>query len=123
MDRDGFSSMLNRMADGWVSKDYDSVVGYFSEGVYYSDPLNYKFYDRDSLLGFFSDDDGKPQSCVFHGSVFDDERQVGTAEYTYEGTFRYHGTVWIELKDDKIISWREYQHRSEKNWEEFWDIK
>jgi hypothetical protein len=115
-----FEEMLRSLANGWTNRDYESVSGHFAADVFYSDSLNYTLTDRGQLLAFFRDDDGKTQSCVFHDQVFDESHQVGSAEYTYEGTFRYHGTVWIELKDDKIESWREYQHRSDKDWQTFW---
>lgn len=111
---------MKALADGWTTRDYNSVAGHFAEELFYSDPVNYTFRDSASLLEFFRNDDDMPQSCTFHDFVFDEQRQIGVAEYTYEGTFRYHGTVWIALKNDKIASWREYQHKSEKDWEEFW---
>ena len=115
-----FDELLTALAKGWTNRDYTLVAACFANDVYYSDPKNYTIRDRTSLLEFFEDDDGNPQSCTFHNRVFDRARQFDVAEYTYEGTFRYHGTVWIELKDDKISSWREYQHRSEKDWNQFW---
>lgn len=120
MRNDDFAKLLRSLADGWTKLDYEAVVEHFADELYYSDSLNYTFRDGKSLLEFFRDDEGKPQHCTFHDFVFDEQRQTGAAEYTYEGTFRHHGTVWVELKDNKIISWREYQHRSENSWEEFW---
>ena len=115
-----FDQMLKALAKGWTNREYAFVAEHFAEDVFYSDPQNYTIHDRESLLAFFEDDDGKPQSCAFHDQVFHEARQIGVAEYTYEGTFRFNGTVWIELRDDKIASWREYQHRSEKDWNEYW---
>jgi hypothetical protein len=51
--------------------------------------------------------------------VFDEAQQIGMAEYTYEGTHRYHGVVLIRVRDGRITHWREYQHIDEKPWEEF----
>ena len=116
-----FAAMLRRLADGWTGRDYETVAQHFAEDVFYSDPLNYTFHDRSSLLQFFRDDEGMPQSCRFHDLLFDEERQAGVAEYSYGGTYVYHGTVWIELKEGLIISWREYQHRSDQEREEFWN--
>jgi hypothetical protein len=122
MTKDQFAQVLDSLSAGWKNRDYPSVADHFHEQLFYSDPLNYSIRNRRDLLEFFTDDDGKPQSCVFHNAVLDEERQIGTAEYTYQGTYLYHGTVWIELKDDKIASWREYQHKSERTWKEFWNI-
>lgn len=120
MNKGEFTSMLKLLADGWTDREYGLVANQFTEDVFYSDPRNYTFRDRDSLLAFFEDDDGLPQSCVFHDSIFDEARQLGVAEFTYVGTYRYHGTAWIKLRGDKIASWREYQHISDKEWDEFW---
>lgn len=112
--------MLNRLASGWTDRRYEEVADHFAPDVFYSDPMNYKFADQVSLLSFFRDDGGLPQSCIFHRSLFDEEQQTGAAEYTYVGHHRYHGTVWIGMSEDKIVSWREYQHTSDKDWETFW---
>ena len=120
MNRTEFCSLLTHLADGWTHKEYASVASRFTEDVFYSDPNHYTFRNREALLAFFEDDDGRPQFCEFHNWSFDEERQTGVAEFTYQGTFRYHGTTWIELRGDQIASWREYQHLSDKSWEEFW---
>ena len=120
MDRIKFGAMLKLLADAWSDREYALVASQFAEEVFYSDPRNYTFRDRQSLLAFFSDDDGRPQSCTFHNWVFDEERQLGVAEFTYVGTYRYHGTVWIEVRSGQIVTWREYQHISDKDWDAFW---
>lgn len=120
MTQSEYRSMLDTLASGWEKGEYERVASHFSEHAFYSDAFTYKFRDRASLLAFFQDDGGDPQSCVFHESVFDEERQIGVAEFTYRGQYLYHGTVWITIDDDKIVSWREYQHTSEKTREELW---
>ncbi len=120
MTRDEFEHLPTSLADDWTNGSYEQVAARFAEDVFYSDSQNYTFTDREELLAFFRDDKGQSQSCRFHNSAFDEMRQVGAAEYTYKGTFRYHGTAWIQLRADRIASWREYQHRSEQSWEEFW---
>ena len=120
MDQSGFNTLLDNLVDGWTSGEYERVASHFAENAFYSDAFTYKFRNRASLLTFFQDDGGEPQSCVFHESVFDESRQLGAAEFTYQGTCLYHGTVWITVEGDKIISWREYQHTSEKTREELW---
>lgn len=120
MTKDDFRVMLDAMAVGWTNREYDAVASYFNDELFYSDPLHYAFSNKRDLLAFFRDDNGMPQGCEFHDAVFDEERQIGAAEYTYEGTHRYHGTVWIEMLGGKISSWREYQHVSELDQAEFW---
>ena len=44
-----FEELLARLAKGWSARDYDAVAENFAENLYYSDPLNYVFRDRQSL--------------------------------------------------------------------------
>ncbi|CAN5259131.1 hypothetical protein BH20ACI2_BH20ACI2_29050 [soil metagenome] len=118
-----FKEMLASLAEGGSKRKYEEVAAHFAENVFYSDPLNYTFTSKTSLWRFFCDDDDHEQYCKFHDLIFDEDRQFGAAEYTYEGTYRYHGTVWINVDGNKIVSWREYQHQSTKTWGEFWKIK
>jgi hypothetical protein len=120
MTQDDFRLMLEMMADGWTNGECAMVAECFAQNLFYSDSLNYSFSSKDELLKFFEDDDGMPQKCVFHRSVFDERGQIGAAEYTYSGTNQYHGTVWLKLVEDRIVDWREYQHISERTWEDFW---
>jgi hypothetical protein len=120
MTQDDFRLVLEMMADGWTNGEYAMVAECFAQNLFYSDSLNYSFSSKDELLKFFEDDDGMPQKCVFHRSVFDERGQIGAAEYTYSGTNQYHGTVWLKLVEDRIVDWREYQHISERTWEDFW---
>lgn len=120
MTREEFVSMLHELAQGWRARDYRAVAGHFTEELFYSDAINYTLRDRGSLLRFFQDDDGHSQMCVFRDAVFDESRQVGCAEYSYKGSFLYHGSVWVKIEADKIVEWREYQHKTKKEWGEFW---
>ena len=56
---------------------------------------------------------------TWHTAVFDTAQQVGAAEYTYEGTYRYHGTVLVRVVGGVITHWREYQHVDPRAWEDF----
>jgi|SoiMethySBSTD1v2_1073268.scaffolds.fasta_scaffold553446_2 hypothetical protein len=120
MTQDDFRLMLEMMADSWTNREYGMVTECFAQNLFYSDSLNYSFTNKDELLRFFENDDGMPQKCVFHRSVFDERGQIGAAEYTYSGTNQFHGTVWLKLVGDRIVDWREYQHTSGQTWEEFW---
>ena len=114
-----FEAMLQALARGWREKDYEKVASHFAEDVRYLDPIRYRFASRAELLEFFGGE-ASEESTVWHDVVFDEERQIGAAEYTYQGTHRYHGTVWVEVRGNLIVRWREYQHTSDLEWEEFW---
>jgi hypothetical protein len=105
------------MAEAWTNKDYDFVESVFAENVHYSDPLRYKNCNLNELSAFFRGSPTDNESCVIHNSVFEEEKQSGVAEYTYKGHHQYHGLVYIELVDDKIAVWREYQHIDGRPWD------
>lgn len=119
MTRTGFTSMLQVLAQAWTDRDYEKAIGFFADDVHYGDPLRYNFENRSDLLRFFQDDEGYEQRTDWHNVVFDEDRQLGAAEYSYQGTHLYHGIVLVKLENDKIARWREYQHISEEPWERF----
>lgn len=119
MTRREFADMLQAMAEGWTSRDYERVAGFFAEDVRYADPTRYRIRGRAELLRFFQDDEGYPQHTVWHNVVFDEEQQIGAGEYTYRGTHLYHGAVLVKVQDGEITHWREYQHTSDLEWEGF----
>jgi ketosteroid isomerase-like protein len=114
-----FRHLLDRLAAGWANRDYATVADLFAENVRYADPLRYTFGDRATLRAFFEDDEGREQRTVWHTVLFDETEQIGTAEYTYEGTHQYHGVVLIRVDEGRITHWREYQHVDVRPWAEF----
>lgn len=119
MNKTEFRNMLHSLSDAWKKQDYKSAASMFAEDVHYADPLRYSFQNRDELLVFFEADDGRPQITVWHTIIFDVGQQVGMAEYTYEGTYRYHGVALVRVIDGKISHWREYQHIDTRDWIEY----
>lgn len=119
MTKSEFKAMLDSLAEAWGRRDYVAAAGAFAEGVRYADPLRYSFDSRERLRAFFEADEGRPQRTVWRTIVFDEEQQVGAAEYTYEGTRRYHGTALIKVEGGKVTHWREYQHVDARDWKEF----
>lgn len=114
-----FKQMLSALADAWARRDYAKAASFFAADILYGDPLRYSFHGREQLRAFFEDDEGFEQKTVWHNVIFDEAQQLGAAEYTYEGTHRYHGTVLIRVKDGLITHWREYQHIDSRDWENF----
>ncbi len=114
-----FRQLLHHLANAWRSRNYKKAVSFFSDDVRYADPLRYQFSDSASLLSFFEADEGNAQLIEWHQIMFDEERQVGMAEYTYEGTYKYHGVAIIKVYADKITHWREYQHTDPRDWQAF----
>lgn len=119
MNKAELRNLIQNLAAAWERRDYAAAAETFTEDVRYADPLRYSFQSRDALRAFFEDDGGYPQRMLFRTILFDEESQTGAAEYTYEGTHRYHGLVLFRVRDGKISHWREYQHIDAREWEDF----
>ena len=119
MTKKQFEDTLRSIAAAWAAKDYNLAASFYAPDIKYGDPTRYTNDGREELLKFFVDDEGCDQSTVWHNILFDEDQQLGAAEYTYRGTHRYHGFVLIKVSGDKIIRWREYQHISPLEYEEF----
>jgi hypothetical protein len=111
--------MLDALAQAWARREYAGAAAWFADHVRYADPLRYAFTSRSALLAFFENDEGRPQRTVWHTRVFDERTQCGAAEYTYDGTHRYHGVALIRVADGRITHWREYQHLDSRPWRDF----
>jgi len=119
MTKQRFKKVLDTLAVDWAQKDYDHAAGFFSTDIEYGDPTRYRFTSRAELLTFFQNDEGHDQRTIWHTILFDPELQIGAAEYTYEGSHRYHGVVLIKVSESGITHWRECQHISPQVWQEF----
>lgn len=114
-----FRALLDRFAALWGAREYRMLVEHFAPDVHYADPLRYRLEGRAALFDFFDNDEGLPQSTVWHTTMFDEATQTGTAEYTYTGTHRYHGVAIVRLHDGLVTHWREYQHVDARDWNDY----
>jgi hypothetical protein len=119
MTRVEFVAMLDDLAAAWARRDYVAAANWFATDVRYADPLRYEFTTRAALLAFYETDEGYPQRTVWHTRLFDETQQRGLAEYTYDGTHRYHGAAIIRVVGALVSHWREYQHIDPRPWEDF----
>lgn len=114
-----FANLVRDIFDACARRDYAWAIQHFAEDVNYADPTRYVNCNRAELLHFFEDDGGFEQCTVWHNVVFDEKRQIGAVEWTYDGTHRYHGASWVKAKNRQITHWREYQHVDDREWAEF----
>ena len=120
MDGKAFRRLLTTIADAWNEGDTATALTCFTDDARYTEPPDTQHYEgRDALFEFFGGDDPPPMSMAWHTIVFDEELQMGAAEYTYSGTNTYHGVAVIRLRDGLVANWREYQQRSDLEWEAF----
>jgi ketosteroid isomerase-like protein len=110
------------VADGWNEGDSRKAADCFSEDAVYVEPPDKQLYHgRAELYEFFGGDSGAdlPMKMSWHHLAFNEQEQVGFGEYTFEMHGRYHGIVVVQLATGLIKNWREYQYRTELNWEAF----
>ena len=120
MDGAAFRELLETIAAAWNEGDTATALACFTDDARYTEPPDTQHYEgRQELFEFFGGDDPPPMRMAWHTILFDGDEQMGAAEYTYSGTNTYHGVVVIRLRDDLIANWREYQVRSDLDWNAF----
>jgi hypothetical protein len=134
MDAAGFAGLMHGLAQAWEDLDTERAVDCFTTGAVYIEPPDTQLFEgREQLRAYFGALTGGT-FMRFHNLWFDEERQVGAAEYSFglAGSEEAdHGVVVAEIVEDRIALWREYQRkgpldfdrflaREGKNWE--WHI-
>jgi ketosteroid isomerase-like protein len=117
-----FKDLLETIAAAWGRGDARAAADCFAADAVYSEPPDRQlFRGRAELHDFFGGNQTPPprMEMTWHHIVFDEERLVGAGEYTFQGRNRYHGAVLIRIVNGKIANWREYQYRSDLDWDEF----
>ena len=69
--------------------------------------------------------DGRASSMrmTWHHVSFNEAKQVGSGEFTFEWPDgQVHGMTSIRIRDCLIANWREYFYESDLDWEEFQGI-
>jgi len=117
-----FKHLMQTVADGWNEGNARNAADCFSEEAIYVEPPEKQLYHgRAELYEFFGGENGTdlPMKMIWHHLAFDEESQVGFGEYSFEMHNRYHGIVIVKIESGLLKHWREYQYRSEVDWEEF----
>lgn len=120
---EGFKELIHTVSEGWNTNNAKRAADCFTDGAVYIEPPDRQLYiSKDSLFHFFGGTQGRknPMNMTWHHAVFEEENQVGFAEYTFKYKGRStHGIVIIKIVDGKIDKWREYQYRSYVDWKTF----
>ena len=117
-----FEHLMRTIAEGWNEGNARKAADCFREDAVYVEPPDKQLYHgRAELYEFFGGDSGTdlPMHMTWHHLAFNEEGQVGFGEYTFQLNNRYHGIVVVKLETGQIKHWREYQYRSELDWEGF----
>ena len=117
-----FEQLMQTVANGWNTGNARNAADSFNEDAIYIEPPDKQLYrGRAELYEFFGGDAGTdiPMKMAWHHLAFNEEEQVGFGEYTFQMHGRYHGIVVVKIEAGLIQHWREYQYRSELDWEQF----
>jgi ketosteroid isomerase-like protein len=117
-----FRELMQTLAQGWNDGDAHKAASCFTSDAVYSEPPDKQLYrGREQLYRFFGGDTGRKQAMkmTWHHLVFDEERQIGAGEFTFEYGGRVHGMVIVRVRDGKISNWREYWYESPLDWQQF----
>lgn len=117
-----FNQLMQTIADGWNEGNARKAADCFSPDAMYIEPPDKQVYrGRDELYEFFGGDNDPeiPMHMTWHHLAFNEEEQIGFGEYTFQMHGKYHGIVTVKLENGLIKFWREYQYKTELNWEDF----
>ena len=117
-----FVHLMQTIAEGWNEGNARKAADCFHEDAVYVEPPEKQLYHgREQLYEFFGGDQGPdiPMHMTWHHLAFNEEAQVGFGEYTFQMHGLYHGIAVVRIESGLIRQWREYQYRTELNWEAF----
>jgi hypothetical protein len=117
-----FEQLMQTVSQGWNEGNARKAADCFSEDAIYVEPPDKQLYHgRAELYEFFGGDAGPdiPMKMTWHHLAFNEEEQIGFGEYTFQLNNRYHGIVVVKIESGLIKHWREYQYRSDLDWEQF----
>jgi len=115
-----FRALMERLATAWNSGDAAAGAACFTEDAVYGSPPSPRVRKgRRALFEFFGGERGRPRpmKMQWHHLLFDEERQIGAGEYTFQYDIRTHGVVMVQLVNSRIARWREYEVESPLDWE------
>lgn len=117
-----FRQLMQTVSDGWNEGDARKAADCFSKDAIYVEPPDKQLYHgRAELYEFFGGDSGPdiPMKMTWHHLAFNEQEQIGFGEYSFEMHGRYHGIVVVRVEAGLIKQWREYQYRTELDWDAF----
>jgi hypothetical protein len=113
-----FVALMEEIRASWIAGDTNRALACFTDDCVYLEPPDEQRYEgREELFEYFGGHDPPPMDLVWHHLAVDGD--VGAAEYTYRGEHQYHGVALVHLREGRIDRWREYQVRSELDYDAF----
>ena len=117
-----FEDLMQTVSAGWSEGNARKAANCFSEDAIYTEPPDKQLYKgRDALFKFFGGKEGRKSEMkmTWHHLMFNEAKQIGSGEFTFEYGGKVHGMVIVKIVDGKIKNWREYWYESDLSWEKF----
>jgi hypothetical protein len=124
MTQQEFKEVMQTIANGWNTKNAKKAVECFTEDAIYIEPPDKQFFQgKNELYEYFGGDSGNEMTLTWHHLLFDEEKQIGSGEYTFEmNNIIHHGMAIVEVENGKIKLWREYDIPGNLSYEDFTKI-
>jgi hypothetical protein len=119
---DGFRELLERLARAWSTQDTELGLSCFTDDALYSEPPDVQLYRGHVQLRPYFDALTPGTSMQFHTTAFDEQSQRGFGEYSFgheRSETADHGVAVVDVRNDRICSWREYQRKGPANFDAF----
>lgn len=125
MNKEGFVVLMQTIANGWNTKNARMAVDCFTDDAVYIEPPDKQFFSgKDELFEYFGGKKGIDMRLTWHQLFFDENKQMGSGEYTFEmNGVIHHGVAVVEMKRGLISHWREYDTRGSLSYSEFLQTK
>jgi ketosteroid isomerase-like protein len=123
---DGFRELMERLARAWSTQDTELGLSCFTEDALYTEPPDIQLYvGHEQLRPYFAA--LTPGTFLrLNAVMFDEAAQVGAAEYAFgdEGSATAdHGVAVVDVRDERIAFWREYQRKGPVAFADFFAVE
>src|SRR5258708_26493825 len=110
MNQQKFEELMETIATGWNTKNAKIAVACFTDEAVYIEPPNKQLIKgKVELYQYFGGDAGADMKLTWHNLFFNEAKQSGAGEYTFEmNGMIHHGVAVVETENEKIKFWREY---------------
>ena len=118
-----FRKLMERLATAWSTQDTELGLSCFTDDAVYMEPPDIQLYlGQEELRPYFAALSADT-FMHFHDLMLDETGRIGAGEYSVRHRSRSHladhGVAVVELEEERIAFWREYQRKGPTPFSEF----
>ena len=105
---------MERLATAWSTQDTDLALSCFTDDAVYMEPPDIQLYLGQAQLRPYFAALSADTFMHFHNLMLDETGQIGAGEYSFgtaDDPTADHGVAVVELEEERIAFWREYQRK------------